>query len=188
MKKFLIVGLGNIGATYQQTRHNIGFNVLDHYAHHKEFTFEDNRYASTAKFRLKGRPITFIKPSTLMNNSGKAVRYWMNKEKLNIDQVLIITDDLNIPFGTLRMKPKGSDGGHNGLKSIQEHLGTNQFPRLRFGIGAEYPTGQQINYVLSEWSEDEKDQLAERIEKCCAIIDAFVLQGLATTMNQFNGK
>ena len=188
MKKFLVVGLGNIGSNYEQTRHNIGFKILDQYAQKKEFVFEDKRYASMAKYRLKGRQITFIKPSTLMNNSGKAVRYWTEKEKLAIDQVLIITDDINIPFGTLRLKPKGSDGGHNGLKNINQLLGTHQYARLRFGIGAEYPTGQQISYVLSEWSQEEQEKLGERLDKCCEIIDSFVLQGLAQTMNQFNGK
>jgi PTH1 family peptidyl-tRNA hydrolase len=188
MKKFLVVGLGNIGSNYEETRHNIGFKILDQYAKKKELLFEDNRYASMAKFRLKGRQITFIKPSTLMNNSGKAVRYWVEKEKLTVDQVLIITDDINLPFGTLRLKPKGSDGGHNGLKSINENLGTHKFARLRFGIGAEYPTGQQISYVLSEWSQEEQEKLRERLDKCCEIIDSFVLQGLAQTMNQFNGK
>lgn len=188
MKKYLLVGLGNIGSNYEQTRHNIGFKILDQYAKEKELVFEDNRYAAIEKFRLKGRQITFIKPSTLMNNSGKAVKYWMEKEKLAIDQVLIITDDINIPFGTLRLKPKGSDGGHNGLKNINEHLGTHQYARLRFGIGAEYPTGQQISYVLSEWNQEEQEKLGERLDKCCKIIDSFVLQGLPQTMNQFNGK
>ena len=187
MKKFLVVGLGNIGANYEQTRHNIGFKILDRYAYKKELFFEDKRYASVVKSRTKGRQITFIKPSTLMNNSGKAVRYWIEKEKLDIDQILIITDDLNIPFGTLRLKPKGSDGGHNGLKDINEHLGTHQFARLRFGIGAEYPTGQQISYVLSKWSEEEEKKLGERLDKCCELINSFVLQGLPQTMNQFNG-
>ena len=187
MKKFLVVGLGNIGANYEQTRHNIGFKILDRYADKKEITFEDNRYASVAKSRIKGRQITFIKPSTLMNNSGRAVKYWMEKEKLAIDQILIITDDLNIPFGTLRLKPKGSDGGHNGLKDINHFLRTQQFARLRFGIGAQYPVGQQINYVLSRWSEEEEEKLEERLDKCCELINSFVLQGLPNTMNQFNG-
>jgi len=188
MKKFLVVGLGNIGSNYEETRHNIGFKILDQYAKKKVLLFENNRYASMAKFRLKGRQVTFIKPSTLMNNSGKAVKYWINKEKISIEQTLIITDDLNIPFGTLRLKPKGSDGGHNGLKDINQHLGTNQFARLRFGIGAEYPTGQQISYVLSEWSQEEHEKLDERLKKCCEMIDSFVLQGLNLTMNQYNGK
>jgi PTH1 family peptidyl-tRNA hydrolase len=188
MKKFLVVGLGNIGPDYARTRHNVGFNVLDRYAQEKGFYFEDKRYAAMAKNNLKGRQFTFIKPSTLMNNSGKAVRYWMNKEKLALSQLLIITDDLNIPFGTLRLKPKGSDGGHNGLKDINEQLGTSKYARLRFGIGAEYPTGQQINHVLSEWSEKESERLPERLEKCAEIIDSFALQGLANTMNQYNGK
>ena len=188
MKKFLVVGLGNIGINYEQTRHNIGFKVLEQYAKKKELTFEDNRYGSMTRSRVKGRQITFIKPSTLMNNSGKAVKYWMEKEKLDLDQMLIITDDINIPFGTLRLKPKGSDGGHNGLKNINEHLGTHQFARLRFGIGAEYPTGQQVSYVLSEWNSDEKEKLEERLDKCCDLIESFVLQGLGQTMNQYNGK
>lgn len=188
MKKFLVVGLGNIGPEYARTRHNIGFKVLDRYAEEKGFSFEDKRYAAVAKYSLKGRQLTFIKPSTLMNRSGKAVRYWLNKENLALSQLLIITDDLNIPFGTLRLKPKGSDGGHNGLKNINEQLGTNKYARLRFGIGAEYPTGQQISYVLSEWSDEENEQLQERLEKCAEMIDSFALQGLANTMNQFNGK
>ena len=188
MKKFLVVGLGNIGPDYAQTRHNIGFKVIDRYAEEKGFHFEDKRYAAVAKHSLKGRQLIFIKPSTLMNRSGKAVRYWLNKENLALSQLLIITDDLNIPFGTLRLKPKGSDGGHNGLKNINEQLGTNRYARLRFGIGAEYPTGQQISYVLSEWSEEESERLAERLEKCAEMIDSFALQGLENTMNQYNGK
>lgn len=188
MRKFLVVGLGNIGAKYVNTRHNIGFKILDNYAQKNDINFDDKRYAAMSTHRLKGRQILLCKPSTLMNNSGKAVRYWMNKEKLNHDQVLIITDDLNIPFGTLRLKPKGSDGGHNGLKSINYETGTTKYPRLRFGIGAEYPTGQQVNYVLDEWSPEEKDQLQERITVSAEIIESFVLQGMQTTMNKYNGK
>ncbi|SFU60118.1 peptidyl-tRNA hydrolase, PTH1 family [Pustulibacterium marinum] len=188
MKKFLIVGLGNIGSEYDETRHNIGFKILDAYAKEHDLTFESAKLGSICTQKIKGRAITFLKPSTYMNLSGKAVRYWMEKEKIDIQNILIITDDLNLPFGTIRLKGKGSDGGHNGLKDIQNQLQTTNYPRFRFGISAEYSKGQQIDYVLGTWSQEEQDKMKERLQKSIEIIPSFVLSGLNITMNSFNGK
>ncbi len=188
MKKFLIVGLGNIGDEYENTRHNIGFKVLDALAKASNTVFKTDRYGDLAEFRYKGRTFVLLKPSTYMNLSGKAVKYWMNKEKIPTENLLIITDDLALPLGTLRLKGKGSDGGHNGLKSVQGLLGTSKYARLRFGIGDEFSKGKQINYVLGEWKASEKDILPQRIEKATEIIKAFGTIGLNFTMNQFNNK
>lgn len=187
MKKFLIAGLGNIGDEYAGTRHNIGFQVLDALAEEEAFTFEAGRLGAVATFRIKGRSLLCLKPSTYMNRSGKAIRYWLEKEKIQPENLLVVTDDLNLPFGTLRLKTKGSDGGHNGLKDIQEVLGTTQYARFRFGIGSEYSRGQQVDYVLGKWSETEREQLPERLERSTALIRSFVLAGAARTMNTFNG-
>ena len=186
--KYLIVGLGNVGAKYDNTRHNIGFEVLDELAESKSATFETERLGDIAKVKHKGRTFILLKPSTFMNLSGKAVRYWMDKEKVKWENLLVIVDDLNIPFGKLRMRGKGSDGGHNGLKDINEKMGKNNYARLRFGIGNEFGKGKQINYVLGEWSDDESEKLPQLIKTSCDMILAFGTVGLAKTMSDFNNK
>ncbi len=188
MKKFLIVGLGNIGADYVNTRHNIGFKVLDHFAQKENIAFQTVKLGDIAEYKVKGRTLVLLKPNTYMNLSGKAVKYWMEKENIEKENILIITDDLNLSFGTIRIKSKGSDGGHNGLKSIQSLLNTTEYPRFRFGISDQFKKGQQVNYVLGEWDEDEKLKLPERLEKSAEIIQSFALAGLNNTMNEFNGK
>ncbi|MEM9362384.1 MAG: aminoacyl-tRNA hydrolase [Bacteroidota bacterium] len=187
MKKFLIVGLGNIGTEYDETRHNIGFKILDYLAAQEGFSFESAKLGALATFKYKGKSILCLKPSTYMNLSGKAVKYWMEKENIAIENVLIVTDDINIPFGTLRLKTKGSDGGHNGLKSLQNLLQTAQYPRFRFGVGANFGKGRQIEYVLGKWSEEESHALPERLEKSSELIKSFVFAGAKNTMNQYNG-
>jgi len=187
MKKFLIVGLGNIGNEYAETRHNIGFKILDNLAKKENFTFETARLGDVAIFKVKGRSILLLKPSTYMNLSGKAFKYWMDKEKIALENILVITDDLNLSFGTLRLKTKGSAGGHNGLKDIQNVLQSTIYNRLRFGVGSEFAKGRQVDYVLGEWTEEEKDSLKERLEKSNEIVRSFVLSGVKNTMNQFNG-
>jgi PTH1 family peptidyl-tRNA hydrolase len=188
MKKFLIVGLGNPGPKYEDTRHNIGFKILDKLAEKKELTFQADRYGDKAEFNFKGRKFILIKPSTFMNLSGKAVRYWLDKEKISIQNLMVITDDLNLSFGTLRLKAKGSHGGHNGLKHIQELLQTTAYPRFRFGISDEFSKGKQIDYVLSEWSSEEQDKLKERLDTSLELILSFGTAGINNTMNSFNGK
>jgi PTH1 family peptidyl-tRNA hydrolase len=188
MKKYLIVGLGNIGAKYDNTRHNIGFKILDALAKDNDATFETDKLGDVASFRFKGRTFILLKPSTYMNLSGKAVKYWMDKEKIGIDNLLIITDDLNIDFGMIRLKAKGSDGGHNGLKDIQEKLNTTKYPRFRFGVGAEYSKGRQVDFVLNEWTKEEISLLIERIPVSCNLITSFGTAGMSITMNTFNGK
>jgi len=187
--KYLIVGLGNIGDEYQNTRHNIGFNMLDAFAKASNIVFNDNkRYGSIAEMSLKGRQLILLKPSTYMNLSGEAVRYWMLKEKVPLENLLILVDDIALPFGELRMKPKGSDAGHNGLKNIAEMLGTENYARLRFGIGNEYPKGGQVNYVLGHFPEEEIKQMNERLNLACEMINSFVLAGIQITMNLYNHK
>lgn len=188
MKKFLIVGLGNIGEKYENTRHNIGFKILDFLANKEEATFETQKLGDVATFRFKGRTFILLKPSTYMNLSGKAVLYWLTKEKIPLDNLLVITDDLNLPFGTLRIKTKGSDGGHNGLKDIQEKLNSSKYNRFRFGISDAFTKGRQVDYVLGEWEEDENKKLPERYEKSAEIIKSFGTAGINNTMNGFNGK
>lgn len=188
MKKFLIVGLGNIGEKYANTRHNIGFKIVDEVAQEHNVSFETDKLGDVGSFRFKGRTFILLKPSTFMNLSGKAVKYWMQKEKISIENTLIITDDLNIGFGTIRVKAKGSDGGHNGLKDIQEKLGTNKYPRFRFGVGSDYSKGRQVDYVLGDWSKDEESQLIERLPTSAKVVTSFGTAGLANTMNTFNGK
>lgn len=188
MKKFLIVGLGNIGPKYDNTRHNIGFKIVDALAKDHAATFETDKLGAIANFRFKGRTFVLLKPSTYMNLSGKAVKYWMDKEKIAIENVLIVTDDLNIDFGTIRLKGKGSAGGHNGLKDIQEKLNTTSYPRFRFGVGADYSKGRQVDFVLNEWSKEETSELIERIPVSCNLITSFGTAGMANTMNAFNGK
>lgn len=187
MKKYLIVGLGNIGDEYAETRHNIGFKILDALADQRALNFETQKLGEVAIHKLKGRSIVCLKPSTYMNLSGKAVRYWLEKEKIPVQNLLIITDDINLPFGTLRVKTKGSHGGHNGLKDIQHILQTTQYNRFRFGVGADFGKGRQVEYVLGTWNEEENSKLKTRLEKSVEIIESFVLSGVARTMNQFNG-
>ena len=188
MKKFLIVGLGNIGAEYANTRHNIGFKILDHFDKKESISFQTAKLGDIAEFKIKGRTILLLKPNTYMNLSGKAVKYWIEKENIEKENILVITDDLNLSFGTIRIKAKGSDGGHNGLKSIQSLLNTTEYPRFRFGISDQFKKGRQVDYVLGEWNEDEKAKLLERLDKSIEIIQSFALAGLANTMNEFNGK
>ncbi len=188
MKKFLIVGLGNIGAEYQNTRHNIGFTVLDHFAKLENLSFETQKLGDIVYYKFKGRTFMMLKPNTYMNLSGKAVTYWMQKENVPLENVLVITDDLNLPFGALRLKTKGSDGGHNGLKDIQSKLGTVNYNRLRFGISDTFSKGKQVDYVLGEWDTEETEKLTERLDKCSEIIKSFGMAGVNTTMNLYNGK
>lgn len=188
MKKFLIVGLGNIGAEYVNTRHNIGFKAVDHLARKESLEFQTVKLGAMAEYKLKGRTIFLLKPNTYMNLSGKAVKYWMDKENIPASNILVITDDLNLAFGTVRIKPKGSDGGHNGLKSIQQTLNSSDYPRFRFGISDEFKKGKQVDYVLGEWNEEEKAKLTERLDFATEIIQSFALSGLDNTMNSFNGK
>jgi len=181
--KYLIVGLGNVGSEYENTRHNIGFKILDKLTKDNSISFEKSNHAYVANLSVKGRKLVLIKPTTYMNLSGKALNYWMQKEKIKIDNVLILVDDLALPFGKLRLKAKGSDGGHNGLKNINEILGHNNYARLRFGIGSEFSKGKQIDYVLGEWSANEEQELSERIEQSINIVKSFVSIGLQRTMN-----
>jgi len=188
MKKFLVAGLGNIGDEYRDTRHNIGFQILDQMAEEMGFPFESGRLGAVGSFKIKGRPVICLKPATYMNRSGKAIRYWLDKEKIPIENLLVVTDDLNLPFGTLRLKTKGSDGGHNGLKDIQQVLGTTQYSRFRFGIGAEYPKGRQVDFVLGSWDAEEIKAMSERLKRSSELIQSFVLAGPSRTMNAFNGS
>ena len=186
MKKFLVVGLGNIGEEYRGTRHNIGFEILDFLAEKEEFQFSADRLGDVGQFKHKGRTAICLKPSTYMNLSGKAVLYWLQKENIPIENLLILTDDLNLPFGSLRLKTKGSDGGHNGLKDIQKMLNTGTYPRLRFGVGSDYSRGQQVDFVLGRWNEEETEALPERLNRCYELIRSFLFAGPKNTMNNFN--
>lgn len=186
--KFLIVGLGNIGAEYADTRHNIGFNILDALASASNISFTTQRYGDVAEYKFKGRTFILLKPSTYMNLSGKAVSYWLQKEKIAIEDLFVLVDDLALPYGSIRIREKGSDGGHNGLKHINQILGHNSYARLRFGIGDEFHKGQQVDYVLGKWSKEELTKLPERLDACINIIKSFGTIGLARTMNQFNNK
>jgi PTH1 family peptidyl-tRNA hydrolase len=186
--KFLVVGLGNIGNEYQDTRHNIGFKVLDALAKASNIFFSEERYGAVAKLKLKAHTLILLKPSTFMNLSGNAIRYWLQKENIPTENLLVIVDDIALPFGQLRLKPRGTDAGHNGLKNIQEILMSDVYPRLRFGIGSNFSRGKQIDYVLSNFSEEEKEQLSERIEIAGKIIKSFCLSGIQNTMNAYNKK
>ncbi len=188
MKKFLIVGLGNIGIDYVNTRHNIGFKILDHFAKKENLTFSTVKLGSLAEYKIKGRTVLLLKPNTYMNLSGNAVKFWMDKEKIEKENLLVITDDLNLEFGTIRIKPKGTDGGHNGLKNIQLLLQSSEYPRFRFGISDSFKKGKQIDYVLGDWDNVEKEKLPERLDLGVEIIKSFALAGLEETMNLFNGK
>ena len=186
--KYLITGLGNIGSEYAHTRHNIGFDILDTFAKKESLEFKDLRYGAVTQYKFKGRTFIFLKPSTYVNLSGRAINYWMKKEKINVENLLVVNDDLALPFGKLRLKSGGSDGGHNGLKNIQEVLGHNQFARLRFGIGDNFSQGRQLNFVLGKWSKSEEDALFERMEKAIEIIISFGTIGVEKTMNLYNNK
>jgi PTH1 family peptidyl-tRNA hydrolase len=186
--KFLIVGLGNIGAEYVNTRHNIGFKIVDFFAKKEGVNFETVKLGALAEYKFKGRTFLLLKPNTYMNLSGKAVKYWMDKENIPLENLLIITDDLNLSFGKIRIKPKGSDGGHNGLKSIHAVLNTTEYTRFRFGISDEFKKGKQVDYVLGDWDEEEKTALPERLELASEIIKSFGTAGLENTMTAFNGK
>ncbi|MCC5946594.1 MAG: aminoacyl-tRNA hydrolase [Bernardetiaceae bacterium] len=184
--KYLIIGLGNIGAQYAQTRHNIGFMVADHLVevHRADFTL--SKHAFKAEFKYKGRQIHVIKPTTYMNLSGKAMRYWLHELSITVDNSLVIVDDLALPFGTLRMRGKGSDAGHNGLKNIQDLIGTSAYPRLRFGIGDNFPKGKQVDYVLDNFPAQERAELPTLIEKSVDMCLSFCSIGIQRTMNEFN--
>ncbi len=188
MNKFLVVGLGNIGDEYAATRHNIGFRVVDFFAQKRGVLFEDRRYGFVGNTHVKNADITLLKPSTYMNLSGTAVRYWLQKENIDIQNLLIIVDDLALPFGSLRLRGAGSDGGHNGLKNIASCLMTTAYARLRFGIGADFQHGAQINFVLGGMNEDEEKIIADKLPLCSEIIESFCLQGLDRTMNMFNHR
>ncbi len=186
--KYLIVGLGNIGSEYEGTRHNIGFRVLDALAKASNLVFEDKRYGAVTTLSIKGQQLVLLKPSTYMNLSGNAVRYWMNKENIPVERLLIVVDDLALPFGALRMKPGGSDAGHNGLKNIASVLGTQNYARLRFGIGSDFPRGGQVDYVLGQFTEENLKTMDERVAMAMEMIKSFCLAGIQITMNQFNKK
>ncbi|MBQ0136631.1 MAG: aminoacyl-tRNA hydrolase [Bacteroidales bacterium] len=188
MSKFLIVGLGNIGDEYRNTRHNIGFRMLDAFAEASNIAFEDKRYGFVGKGRVKNAEVVLLKPSTFMNLSGNAVRYWMNEEKIPLENVLVLVDDLNLPFGTIRIRKQGSNGGHNGLGHIQQILNTPNYARVRFGIGNAYTRGAQVNFVLGQWTDEEEQQMPDRLNVIKEIIPSFCLQGIDKTMNLFNGK
>jgi len=186
--KYLVVGLGNMGADYDNTRHNIGFEVVDYLAKEFEVVFKNDQLGDIAEFRHKGRTFVLLKPSTYMNLSGKAVRYWLQKKKIQKENLFIIVDDLNLSFGTQRLRAKGKDGGHNGLKSIDQMLGGNNYARLRIGIGNEYSKGRQVDYVLGEWSDEEKEKLPEIIKFAAEAAKNFATIGIERTMNFFNKK
>ena len=184
--KYLIVGLGNPGAKYENTRHNIGFKVLDALAEASNTVFEPVKHGDMAEVKHKGRILKLLKPNTFMNLSGKAVAYWMQQEKINLDHLLIITDDIALPFGTIRLKHKGSDGGHNGLKDIQARLGTSKYHRFRFGVGSDFQKGRQVDYVLGEWNEDENSRMKERLDRSKELVESYAAIGIERTMNFFN--
>ncbi|MCW0481397.1 aminoacyl-tRNA hydrolase [Gaoshiqia sediminis] len=186
--KYLITGLGNPGKEYENTRHNIGFKILDALADASNIVFSDRRYGYVAEYKFKARTFILLKPTTYMNLSGRAVNYWLKEEKIPFENLLVITDDLALPFGTLRLRAKGGDAGHNGLKNIQETTGRNDFARLRFGIGDDFKRGQQVNYVLSEWEKDEAAELPQKIDTCIEIIQSYGTIGIERTMNEYNKR
>ncbi|MBN8851108.1 MAG: aminoacyl-tRNA hydrolase [Sphingobacteriales bacterium 50-39] len=186
MAKYLIVGLGNIGADYAGTRHNIGFDVADALVKKHEGSFRLDRLAEVAEIRWKGKTLITIKPTTFMNLSGKAVKYWMDKEKISLENVLIIVDELALPLTKFRLRPAGSSAGHNGLRSIEEVLGTDGYPRLRFGIGNSFPKGRQVDFVLGRWKEDELPLVRQKVDKTVELVESFATSGIERTMNQYN--
>ncbi len=186
--KYLITGLGNPGKEYENTRHNIGFKILDALADASNIAFSDKRHGFVSEFKFKGRTLILLKPTTFMNLSGRAVNYWLQKEKIPYENLLVLTDDLALPFGTLRLRAKGGDAGHNGLKNIQEAFGRNDYARLRFGIGDDFRRGQQVDYVLDEWTKDQTLDLPLKMDTCIEIIKGFATIGTSRTMNQFNKR
>ncbi len=186
--KYLIVGLGNIGNEYHNTRHNIGFKVLDALADASNISFEDKRYGMIGEYKFKGRTFVLLKPSTFMNRSGLAIDFWMKKSKVSIDKLLVIVDDIALPFGAIRIRPKGGDGGHNGLSNINQIIGSNKYARVRFGIGNSFYPGQQVDYVLGKWSNDEEKQLPALIDHSIETIKSFGTIGLELTMTRLNKK
>ena len=186
--KFLIVGLGNVGNEYSHTRHNIGFDVLNAFVHKHGGSFKADRLAYLAEIKWKGKQFVCICPTTYVNLSGKAVKYWMDKEKIPIENVLVIVDDVALPLSKLRLRPGGSDAGHNGLKNIQEMLGTTEYAKLRFGIGNDYPKGYQVDYVLGKWKKEEEPLVKLKIEKSVEVIENFAVMGINMAMNQVNNK
>lgn len=186
--KYLIIGLGNVGSEYSETRHNIGFKVVDALAAAQGGVFVTDRYGDVCQLKYKGRQIVLLKPSTYMNLSGNALRYWMQKEKIEIENVFVIVDDIAIPFGTLRIRKQGSDGGHNGLKHINEILGHQNYARLRFGVDGDFPKGSQIDYVLGKWTPQQSSCLSELTQQAANAILGFVTIGIDRTMNEFNTK
>ncbi len=186
--KYLIVGLGNIGPEYRNTRHNIGFKVLDAFAEVSNISFSTQRYGDIAQVRVKNKVLVLLKPSTYMNLSGEAVRYWMNKENIPLKNVLVIVDDIALPFGAIRIKGKGSDGGHNGLKNIAAMIGTQNYARIRFGLGNDFPKGAQIDYVLGNFTEEQEKLMPERLKIAIDAIKAFCLSGLTFAMNNYSNK
>lgn len=186
--KYLIVGLGNIGDEYRDTRHNIGFRILDAFAEASNISFKTERYGDIAEMRLKNKLLVLLKPSTYMNLSGNAVRYWQQKENIPLENILVVVDDLALPFGAIRIKPSGSDAGHNGLKNIAQMLGTQNYARLRFGIGNDFPRGCQIDYVLGHFTLDQRQQLPVRVDVALDAIKDYVLQGLQKAMCDYNNK
>lgn len=184
--KYLIVGLGNIGDEYENTRHNIGFWILDALARASNISFNEKRYGAVAEMKYAGRTFILLKPNTFMNLSGRSVQYWMQKENIELDKVLIVVDDLSLPLGKIRMRLKGSDAGHNGLKSIHQILGSTDYVRLRFGIGSDFPRGRQVEYVLGRWTPDEEAIIHTKMELCAEIIKAFATLGADRTMTLYN--
>ena len=186
--KFLITGLGNPGSKYEFTRHNVGYKVLDALANASNIQFSADKHGELSELKHKGRTLLLLKPTTFMNLSGKAVNYWLQKEKIKIENLLVITDDISLPLGQLRLKGKGSDGGHNGLKSIQDSINTNKYPRLRFGIGNDFHQGQQVDYVLGNWELNEIQTIDNKIKAANEIIASFCTIGIDRTMNFYNNK
>jgi PTH1 family peptidyl-tRNA hydrolase len=186
--KYLVAGLGNVGDEYHNTRHNIGFMILDALAGASNITFTDKRYGHVAEYKYKARTFLLLKPSTYVNLSGKAVNYWLQKESIPNENLLVLADDLSLPFGTIRVRPRGGDGGHNGLTSIIETLGHQDFARLRFGIGSDFSYGTQVDYVLGKWSAEENKLVMEKMTTCHEIIRSFGTIGIERTMNAFNNK
>ncbi|MDR1780455.1 MAG: aminoacyl-tRNA hydrolase [Tannerella sp.] len=186
--KFLIAGLGNIGQKYWGTRHNIGFRVVNELAEAGGVEYAEVRYGAVARLRVKNAELILLKPNTYMNASGDAIRYWLQKENIEMERLLVVVDDLSLPFGTLRLKARGSAAGHNGLKHIEETLGTQDYSRLRFGIGSNFPPGGQLDYVLGQFSAEELEQMPERVQLAAEIVKSFCLAGIDTTMNLYNNK
>lgn len=186
--KYLIVGLGNPGLEYADTRHNIGFMILDTFAEVSNITFKTERYGSIAYTRLKNKQLVLLKPNTYMNLSGAAVRYWSQKENIPVDHILVLVDDIALPFGAIRLKPSGSDAGHNGLKNIAEMLNTQSYPRLRFGVGHDFQPGMQVDYVLGTFSREQRVELSSRIDVAIDALKSFCLEGIANAMCKFNNK